>query len=308
MPRPTSVFIDFHGDEAALVDALAEVLGCPLVREDLDVGTLYRCRLLDTELVLFGDHGLEDDCGIRFTEYSHQLQLTAFDVGVRIPGYDRMYESMAVFLGERLSVRLDSRTLVVANLQRTVAVFSAGAAAAERAGAGAGHGDDSSHGEQGATTPGDGLSCRRIDETMTRLKWSIQALAAPAAAQVRLFPRFVCVADELAVDFEEALRGIRSAGSSDAGDREETEGPERAGALSPAQRAAVDALDAQLEKMSGPERAEMWTDDALHNSAEWTRVRHLAALALRTMDWPMELPPQGRAIYVGPPDRGDDTT
>ncbi|KYF55709.1 hypothetical protein BE08_30890 [Sorangium cellulosum] len=164
MPRPTSVFIDFHGDEAALVDALAEVLGCPLVREDLDVGTLHRCRLLDTELVLFGDHGLEDDCGIRFTEYSHQLQLTAFDVGVRIPGYDRMFESMAVFLGERLSVRLGSRTLVVANLQRTVAVFSAGAAAAERAAAGAGHGDDSPYGAQGALTPGDGLSCRRIDE------------------------------------------------------------------------------------------------------------------------------------------------
>lgn len=217
-------------------------------------------------------------------------------------------ESMAVFLGERLSARLDARTLVVANLQRTVAVFSAGAAAAERAGAGAGHGDDGSHGEQEAMTPGDGLSCRCIDETMLRLKWSIQALAAPAAAQLRLFPDFVCVADELAIDFEEALRGIRSAGSSDAGDREEAEGPERAEALSPAQRAAVDALDAQLEEMSGPEHAEMWTDDALHTSVAWTRVRHLAASALRTMDWPNELPPQGRAMNVGPPDRGDDTT
>ncbi|WP_437731634.1 hypothetical protein [Sorangium sp. So ce1335] len=47
---------------------------------------------------------------------------------------------------------------------------------------------------------------------MTRLKWSIQALAAPAFEQIRLFPRFVCVADELAIDVEEALRGIRSVG------------------------------------------------------------------------------------------------
>ncbi|WP_437955886.1 hypothetical protein WME76_30995 [Sorangium sp. So ce119] len=127
-----SVFIDFHGDEAALVDVLAEVLGCSLVREDLDVGTIHRCRLLDTEFVLLGDHDLEDDCGIRFTAYSYQLQLTAFDAGMRISGYDRLYESMAVFLAERLCVRLGSRTEVVANLQRTVAVFGAGAEIAER--------------------------------------------------------------------------------------------------------------------------------------------------------------------------------
>lgn len=134
MPRPMSVFIDFQGDEAALVDVLAEVLGRSLVREDLDAGTIHRCRLLDTEVVLLGDHGLEDDCGIRFTAYRYQLRLTAFDVGMRISGYDRLYENMAVFLAERLCARLASRTEVVANLQRTVAVFGAGAETTERTG------------------------------------------------------------------------------------------------------------------------------------------------------------------------------
>ncbi|WP_438023778.1 hypothetical protein [Sorangium sp. So ce233] len=151
-------------------------------------------------------------------------------------------------------------------------------------------------------TLGEGRTRGSVSEAMTRLKWSLQALAAPAAEQIRLFPRFVCVADELALDFEEALRQVSKAALSDVGEQEEVEGLQRIEELSPAQREAVDTLDAQLERMSGPEHAEMWTDDALYNRGEWARVRHLAAGALRSIGWPIELPPQDRAIYVGPPD------
>jgi hypothetical protein len=124
MSKPMSVFIDFHGDEDVLLNVLAEILGCSLRREDRDVGTLYRCKLLDTEFVLFDKHGLDDDCGIRFSAYSYELNLIAFDVGLRSSSYDRMYESIAVFIGERLCTRLGSRTQIVANLQKSVATFA----------------------------------------------------------------------------------------------------------------------------------------------------------------------------------------
>lgn len=140
------------------------------------------------------------------------------------------------------------------------------------------------------------------NEKMMRLKWSIQALAAPAGKQIQLFPKFVCVADELAIDFEEALRAVSKVEPSGADKEEEDEVSQLAQELSFMQREAIDAVDKQLEKMSGPEHAEMWTDDALYNSIEWARVRHLAALALKSIGWASELPPQGRAIYVGPPD------
>ncbi|XXX74356.1 hypothetical protein WMF30_42595 [Sorangium sp. So ce134] len=123
MPKPMSVFVDFRGDEGLLLGAVVELLGCSLVKEELDVGTLHRGRFLDTEVVLLGDHGLDDDCGINFTEYAYQVQLTAFDAGMRLSSYDRMFESVAVYVAERLSGRLGCRTQVVANLQRTVATF-----------------------------------------------------------------------------------------------------------------------------------------------------------------------------------------
>ncbi|XXY48758.1 hypothetical protein WME91_53015 [Sorangium sp. So ce269] len=124
MPKPMSVFIEFHGDEGVLLNVLAEVLGCSLIREDRDVGTLYRRKVLDIEFVLFSDHGLDDDCDIRFTSCNYQLNITAFDVGLCTSSYGRMYESISVFIAERLSARLGSRTEVVANLQKSVIAFA----------------------------------------------------------------------------------------------------------------------------------------------------------------------------------------
>jgi hypothetical protein len=126
MPGPMSVFLDFGGDEESLVTVLAEILGFPLTREDGDVGTLYRCRVLDTEVVMFGNHGLEDDCGIRFSTFTFQLELRPFEIGLRVASYQSMYEGMALFLAERLSTRLECEAQVVANLQRLVATFAAG--------------------------------------------------------------------------------------------------------------------------------------------------------------------------------------
>lgn len=123
-----------------------------------------------------------------------------------------------------------------------------------------------------------------IDETI-RLMWSVQALALDADAQFDLFPGFVSIADELALALEEALEGLADPW------------PLEAEVLD-----AVRNLDQQILGMSGPEHLDLWTDEAIRMSSEWSAVRTLARAVLATAAWPLQRPPRGRAIYVGPPD------
>ena len=47
--------------------------------------------------------------------------------------------------------------------------------------------------------------------------------------------------------------------------------------------AALTALDQQLTSMSGQERCQLWTEDALYSSQEWVCVRSLARNALGSL-------------------------
>lgn len=53
--------------------------------------------------------------------------------------------------------------------------------------------------------------------------------------------------------------------------------------LSEHQKSVVRALDKQLGEMSGSDRAELWSEEALRTSPEWERVRSLARSALREL-------------------------
>jgi hypothetical protein len=123
MLKPLSVFVGHRGELEEVLRALAEIVGQQFTRENLDVGAAYRCRAFDTEFTLVSDHGLDDDCGIEFSRYGFQLSLRAFSIGQHTPGYEAMHDSLALFLGARLSSRLRCMTIVVANLQREVARF-----------------------------------------------------------------------------------------------------------------------------------------------------------------------------------------
>lgn len=52
------------------------------------------------------------------------------------------------------------------------------------------------------------MSGLSMDLVRTRFMWTVQALAQPADVQVRLYPSFVAVADELALDHDEAQRAF----------------------------------------------------------------------------------------------------
>ena len=121
------------------------------------------------------------------------------------------------------------------------------------------------------------------DDLLQRLKWSISALAQPAEVQKKLFPPFVCVSDELALEFDEFHQQLR-----------------RRRTLPPASRELLLQIDEALEQMSGVHQQEMWTDQALQTAAEWERVRALARELITQMNWSPKPPPLERNLYVGP--------
>ena len=130
---------------------------------------------------------------------------------------------------------------------------------------------------------------RALDETFLTLtpmhgdaQWLLEllrqtttALAQPAEAQLQSLPDFVCKSDELALDFAASWQTARDC-------LELT--------FSSTQRRALNELDEALALMSGPENAELWTDEALKVSPEWDRVRSLATAALQSIGMPGPVP------------------
>jgi hypothetical protein len=122
-----------------------------------------------------------------------------------------------------------------------------------------------------------------MEEIEQQFKWSVQALAQPADVQPRLFPSFVVVADELALDFDNWWRASES---------------NFGNAWSLEQRRAVLALDQLLAEMSGSDKPELWLEKGCLNHPKWSEVRKLAREVLFAFGWSPGIPPLGCAIYM----------
>ena len=120
---------------------------------------------------------------------------------------------------------------------------------------------------------------------LERLKWSVLALAQPADIQESLFPDFVLVADELALNWEQALDVLNSEDAS----------------FTPHQKESIETLDGLILAISGSEHLEFWIDDALRTFPEWEQIRFAAAAVARSFGWPIEPPPPSPDIYIGLP-------
>ena len=109
-----------------------------------------------------------------------------------------------------------------------------------------------------------------------RLTRALQALAAPADVQLARFPDFGAEADAPALDYADALLLALDC-------------PQLR--IEPAQRIALERLDARLDGLCGAANAGMWSATALRDAAEWTTVRTLAAAALSALGVPHGPPP-----------------
>ena len=116
---------------------------------------------------------------------------------------------------------------------------------------------------------------------MDQLQRAVVALAQPAEIQVGLLPGGVCKADELALDFEEALPNL--------GDKPVTA----------EQRAVIGALDELILAMSGERNIEFWTDEALLRShPTWEKIRVLAKACAIAFGWDLRSPRPSGAMYI----------
>jgi len=116
-----------------------------------------------------------------------------------------------------------------------------------------------------------------------RLIRSLQALAAPAEVQLARFPAFAVQADELALDFADALLLVSDCSQV---------------RLSATERHALERLDAQLAAMNGSVRREIWSEAAVRQAPEWAATRRLAWEALDALQAPADLPPPDDAVYI----------
>ncbi|HYI47731.1 MAG TPA: hypothetical protein VEX35_04625 [Allosphingosinicella sp.] len=115
-----------------------------------------------------------------------------------------------------------------------------------------------------------------------QLQRAVLALAQPPEVQLRLFPDFVCKADELALDFEDGLYEL-------VGHEDE---------IDQGQRAAIDALDGLLIGMSGRANASFWTEDALRSHPIWDEIRDAAKAVAEAFGWAIQNPGPSGAIYI----------
>lgn len=122
----------------------------------------------------------------------------------------------------------------------------------------------------------------RESQVLEQLKWSVQALAQPAEVQVTLFPVFVCVADELALDLQNWLLAAKGQNIP----------------LGPAAISRITDIDQELSALSGKAHEEFWNVHALKNDMRWENIRERARAALAAAGWENAAPPFGRSTYA----------
>jgi hypothetical protein len=119
-----------------------------------------------------------------------------------------------------------------------------------------------------------------------RTKEALQLLACSPAVQFRLLPSFVCVGDELALDFNH-WQGVMTDNFSS----ELT--PEQIASL-----AAIDETFSRFSKLDSEYSEDFWTDEAVRKSLAWENIRQMARRALSLFGWPEEEPPSHAHEFV----------
>jgi hypothetical protein len=117
-------------------------------------------------------------------------------------------------------------------------------------------------------------------------KTALQLLASPADFQVRYYPDFVLVADELALDFDHWRSVFLSNFATE---------------LTPEQTLAFAVIDDRFQALSsggGEYNEQFWTDGGLRESSDWVGIRRMATRALSLLGWPLERPDTILSVYV----------
>jgi len=124
------------------------------------------------------------------------------------------------------------------------------------------------------------------DAIFSSIEEALQLLACPAPVQLQLFPDFVCVTDEFALDFDNWQSVIIGNFGAE---------------LTSEQLGCLKAIDERFTSHSrgGASFTEQfWTDEALRESADWENIREMARRALRAFGWLPRVPINGN-VHIG---------
>ena len=104
---------------------------------------------------------------------------------------------------------------------------------------------------------------------LSELRRCLRVLARPGTEALASLPDGCAKADELALEYGDAVIGARAFST----------------ALAPAQWSALTQIDALLAGMSGEENAELWSEAAVVAHPRWQEVRRAAVSAMALIGW-----------------------
>ncbi|AGA28530.1 hypothetical protein [Singulisphaera acidiphila] len=123
MSETVSVFVSGNPTIEECRNAIEKHLQILLVqRMDTD-GHLFEGVISGVWVTLFDNHGLDDDCGIEFTQFPVEIDFTRYARNNSLDWNETIFFSLVVSLSERLSEQFRARCIVVKNLQQIVRSF-----------------------------------------------------------------------------------------------------------------------------------------------------------------------------------------
>jgi hypothetical protein len=113
---------------------------------------------------------------------------------------------------------------------------------------------------------------------------SIKLLAADFQTQIEVLPNFVCVADEIALMFDDSYYFVDELLKS--------------GLINKKQKAALSEMHSLLSQIDNDKK--LWTIESLRKSFEWKNVRNLASTVLNLLEASSRKPSleQGYIVFV----------
>lgn len=122
MAELMSAFVDPGATLDEIVMCLQDFTGTRFDRLDVDGKKLFRSGFLGLVVDVFDEHGLVDDCGIRFSRYPFEIDVEVGDERIRedAPSLARL---VTLLLGSEISKRLSCETIVVEGHQTVTQAF-----------------------------------------------------------------------------------------------------------------------------------------------------------------------------------------
>ena len=129
MSDVTSIFFNALGDIGDCRSSIEELLGITFIEKKDDGIHRYIITCFGLELILFDNHGLVNDMGIRFEDFAYELDLLIVKNGIKADVTLTFRLASARFLFELITTQFKWNSILVDNFQRVVAFFPEGDAA-----------------------------------------------------------------------------------------------------------------------------------------------------------------------------------